>query len=131
MVGNQAKPERQGSNMTEQNGSGTVEEYQGEKLSPALPYTYKWNKYDTITEAKNSEDWPNDNDILKFVNQSTERAAKAKAYQETVKDKKKEYEQSEAYTTKEMEKLLVIRFKAQGLDEAAAVAKAKEVASSM
>jgi hypothetical protein len=92
---------------------GKVEEYQGEKLNPPIEYFYEFTKYDNVAEAKASEDWLNDNDILKIVNQTAERTAKASAYQKAVADKKKEYEKSDAYTRKEMVKLLVLRGKSQ------------------
>ena len=99
--------------MTEQTGNGKVEEYQGEKLNPPIDYTYSYSKYDNLTEARASENWPSDNEILKWVNQTQERTAKASAYQKAVADKKKVYETSDAYTRKEMVKLLVLRGKSQ------------------
>jgi hypothetical protein len=109
--------------MTKQNGTGKVEEYQGEKLNPAIDYDYEFSKYDTLVEAKASEDWPSDNEVLKWVNQTAERTAKASAYQKAVADKKKEYEKSDAFTRKEMIKLLVLRGKSQ--------AEAEKIADSM
>ena len=92
---------------------GKVEEYQGETLNPPIEYPYSFKKYENVAEAKASEDWLNDNDILKFINQTAERTAKAAAYQKAVADKKKVYETSDAYTRKEMVKLLILRGKTQ------------------
>lgn len=109
--------------MTKQNGSGKVEEYQGETLNPPIEYVYEFDKFDTLSEAKASESWPSDNEVLKWVNQTQERTAKASAYQKAVADKKKEYEKSDAFTRKEMVKLLVLRGKTQ--------AEAEKIADSM
>lgn len=112
--------------LVKKSGSGKVEEYQGEKLNPPIEYTYEFDQYEgpgSVQEAKSSEDWMNDNDILKNVNQTKERTAKASAYQKAVADKKKEYEKSDAFTRKEMIKILLLRGKTQ--------AQAEEIADSM
>lgn len=107
--------------MTTQNGKGTVEEFQGEKQNPPIEYTYTFSKYDSLTEAKASEDWPSENEILKWVNQTAERTAKASEYQKATKSLREAYEKSDAFTYKEMVKLLLLRGKTQA--EAEAIAK--------
>lgn len=109
--------------MTAKTGSGSVEEYQGKPVSPVINYTFEYSVHDTLTEAKNSEDWPNDSDILKWVNQTAERSAKASAYQKAVADLKAKYEASPEFRQAQFVKSAV----AMGFspDEAEALAKSK------
>lgn len=80
--------------MTAKTGTGKVEEYQGKPVTPAIDYSFDYSVYDNLTEAKQSEDWPNDSDILKWVNQTAERSAKASSYQKAVAELKTKYEAS-------------------------------------
>ncbi len=87
--------------MTTKMGTGTVEEYQGNPVVPVRVYSFEFNVHDTLTDAKNSEDWPSDSEVLKWVNQTSERSAKASAYQKEVADLKKAYEDSPEFKRKQ------------------------------
>ena len=78
--------------MTTKTGSGEISEYQGKVISPAIPYTFEYSVYDTLTEAKDSQDWPSDAEVLKWVNQSSERKSKANQYQKTLAPLREAYE---------------------------------------
>ena|ERR1022692_3060994 len=109
--------------MIQQNGSGTVEEYQGKPVSPAITYSFTYSTHETLAEAKQSEDWPSDNEVLKWVNQTAERSAKASAYQKAVAELKAEYEKSPAFRQAQFVKsAIAMGFSA---DEADALAKSK------
>lgn len=79
---------------------GSVEEYQGKKLPAAIPFSGVADNYENIGELKTSEDWPNDSDILKFVNRGKVTSAKAAAYQAATKELKTAYEASDEYKRK-------------------------------
>ena len=109
--------------MTKKTGSGTVEEYQGKPVSPVITYDFEFNVYDSLTEAKQSEDWPSENEVLKWVNQTAERSSKASAYQKAVADLKKAYEASPEFRHAQFVKsAIAMGFSA---DEAEALAKSK------
>ena len=81
--------------------SGTVDTYQGQPVSPVIAYSGEAEQYENLTEAKQSEDWPGDNEILKWINTRSLTAAKAKKYQEVTKTLKENYEKSPAYLRKQ------------------------------
>ncbi len=103
--------------------SGEVLEYQGEKLSTPVKYEFDYEVYENLAEAKQSEDWPGDSEILKFVNQRRFTSQKAKAYQNATKDLKTAYEQSDAFKRKN----LVNSALAAGLAQAEAEAMADSI----
>jgi len=93
--------------MTRKTGSGTVQEYQGKPVTPAIPYTFEWDAYDNVPEAKASSDWPNDNDNLRSTNQNAERSAKAKAYQAAIAELKRAYEDSAEFKNEQLVKAVM------------------------
>ena len=82
--------------------TGTVEEYQKTKLDKPIEYSGETDNYENISELKSSEDWPNDSDILKFVNGRKLTSAKAAAYQTATKALKEKYEASPEYQRKNL-----------------------------
>lgn len=88
--------------MTKKTGKGQVQEYQGKPLSPALDYTFEYEVYDSVAEAKASENWPNDSDMLKFVNQRAERSAKASSYQAVIAPLKEAFENSAEFKRQQL-----------------------------
>ncbi len=76
---------------------GKVEAYQGKALATPIEFGGDVEVFENLTEAKGSEDWPSDNEILKIINTKLLTSAKAKAYQEATKDLKKAYEESTEY----------------------------------
>lgn len=82
--------------------SGKVEEYQGKKLDTAISYEFSYDVYENLADARNSEDWPGDSEILKFVNQRKFTSAKAQAYQKATKQLKEAYEASADYKRKQL-----------------------------
>ena len=80
--------------------SGTVEEYQGQKQTPPISYEFTYDVFENLAEAKQSEDWPGDSEILKFVNQRRFTSQKAQAYQKATKSLKEAYEKSNDYKFK-------------------------------
>lgn len=109
--------------MTSKTGNGTVEEYQGKPVSPVITYNFDYSVYDNLTEARASEDWPSDNEVLKWVNQTAERSAKASSYQKAVAELKKAYEASPEFRQAQFVKsAIAMGFSA---DEAEALAKSK------
>jgi len=107
-------------------GSGSVSEFMGQAVSPAIDYSFEFSVYENLTEAKASENWPSDNEILKWVNQTSERSAKASAYQKAIADLKKTYENSPAYKLAQAVKTLTALGYSQA--EAEAIAQAKTAA---
>src|SRR5258707_10450956 len=82
--------------------SGKVEEYQGEKVEPVVTYNFDYEVFENLNEAKTSEDWPGDSEVLKFVNQRKFTSAKAQAYQKATKALKDAYEASDAFKRKNL-----------------------------
>lgn len=80
---------------------GSVAEYQGQPVTPAITYSGSAEVFENLAEAKNSDSWPNDSDILKFVNNKVLTAAKASKYQEVTKDLKAAWEASPAKLRKD------------------------------
>ena len=103
--------------------SGTIEEYQGDKLPTPVSYSYDANQYENLAEAKQSEDWPGDSEILKFVNQRMVTSAKAQAYQKATKPLKEAYEKSADFKRKNLIKAAVDAGFSQAEAEAMADAK--------
>jgi hypothetical protein len=107
----------------EKTGIGKVEEFMGKPVSPAIEYSFSWKAYENVGEAKNSEDWPNDADMLKFVNQRAERSAKAQSYQTAIKDLKSAYENSNEFKIAQLVKAAVAAGFSQAEAEALAQSK--------
>jgi len=73
---------------------GTVAEYQGKPVSPELKFSGSADQYENISEARGSEDWLSDAEILKAINAKKVTAAKSSAYQGVIKPLKDAYEAS-------------------------------------
>ena len=82
--------------------SGKVEEYQGTVVNPPVSYEFSYEVFENLQEAKNSEDWPGDSEVLKFVNQRKFTSSKAQAYQKATKSLKETYESSDAFKRKNL-----------------------------
>ena len=70
---------------TQKSGSGEVQEFDGKALDTPIQYSFTYNVYENLADAKSSEDWPSDNEVLKWINQNAERSAKSTAYQAATK----------------------------------------------
>src|ERR1043166_4091336 len=81
---------------------GEVLEYQGKKLDSPIKYDGSAESYENLTEAKNSEDWLSDAEILKVINSKKLTAAKAAKYQEVTKELKAAYESSPEFKRKQV-----------------------------
>lgn len=81
---------------------GTVSEYQGQKVNPELSYSGEADQFENISEARQSEFWPGDAEVLKFVNNKLLTNAKSSAYQEVIKPLKEAYESSDDYKWKNL-----------------------------
>jgi putative intracellular protease/amidase len=95
-----------------------VEEYQGKKVSPAKEYSFDYWRYTGVVAAKASEDWPNDSDMLKFVNNRSKVASKAKAYQSETEELRKAYEDSAEFKRKNVIDAVLLTGKTQAEAEA-------------
>ncbi len=82
-------------------GSGKVEEFQGQKLSPAIEYAFEFDVCNTVQDVRDTGKWPSDGDILDFVNTKAERSAKAKSYQDATKPLREAYLESPEYKRKQ------------------------------
>lgn len=106
----------------QQYGLTTATEVNAEGIT-VIPYPYEWNSYQTVAEAQASKDWPDEGEILQFVNQSAQRSAKAKSYQKAIADLKSAFEKSPAFRQKQfVESAMAMGF---SRDEADALAKSK------
>lgn len=76
---------------------GTVSEYQGKPVVPELKFSGVADQYENIGEARGSEDWLSDAEILKAINAKKVTAGKSSAYQEVIKPLKEAYEASAEY----------------------------------
>ena len=99
---------------------GTIESYQGKTLDSPIKYSGSCEQYENLTEAKDSEDWPGDSEILKFVNTKKLTAAKAKNYQDATKDLKAAWESSPEYQRESLVKNImtakdIVRSEAEAL----------------
>lgn len=79
---------------------GSVSEYQGTPVSPAIKYSGAVEIFENLAELKASEEFPSDNEILKMVNNKRRTAAKQGEYQKQTADLKTKYEASEAFAQK-------------------------------
>lgn len=109
--------------MKSMSDSGKVEEYQGNALPTPIEYTFDYEVYENLAEAKQSENWPGDSEILKFVNQRLFTSAKAQAYQKATKPLKEAYEKSAEFKFKNLVKAAVDAGFSQEEAEAMATAK--------
>lgn len=89
---------------------GTVEAYQGKALDKPISFNGVVEVFENLTEAKGSEDWPSDNEVLKIINAKRVTAAKAAKYQTATKDLKAAYEASDDF------KIAQFRKAAQAMD---------------
>jgi hypothetical protein len=97
---------------------GEVLEYQGKKLDSPIQYDGNADSYENLSEAKGSEDWLSDNEILKVINSKKLTAAKAAKYQEVTKELKKAYEDSSDYKRKQVIDAVLLAGKSQAEAEA-------------
>lgn len=81
---------------------GTIEEYQGKKLDTPLKYSGVSNVPSDINEARGSEYWPSDGDILKMIQNKIVSNDKASEYQKQIKPLKEAYENSPEYKRKNL-----------------------------
>jgi hypothetical protein len=109
--------------VTRQSGSGKVEEFQGQRLSPAIEYAFEWDSCGNVQDVRDSGKWPSDGDILDFVNTKAERSAKAKSYQDATKPLREAYLESPEYKRK--------TFIASAVSMGMSQAKAEELADSL
>lgn len=86
--------------MKSESFKGSVTEYQGEPVNPAINYEGEAEIFENIAELKASEDFPSDSEILKLVNTKRRTAAKQGKYQEVTAELKKKYEASPAFVRK-------------------------------
>lgn len=86
---------------------GTVEAYQGKTLDKAISFSGSVEVFENLAEAKQSEDWPGDNEILKIVNAKRVTSAKAAEYQKATKELKAAYEASADYKRAQLIKAAV------------------------
>ena len=102
--------------------TGTVEEYQGKKLDTPKNYSFDPLQYESIAEAKNSEDWhvPDDGEILKDINRSKFTSAKAQSYQKETASLKLTYEKSVEFRTANLVKAAMLGGMSKGDAEALA-----------
>jgi hypothetical protein len=89
----------------EKSDKSTVETFMGETLNPPLEYVFNWNEFEgpgSVEEAKSAGKWLADKDILERINGDAKLAAKAKAYQDVLKEKRKAYEGTDEFSRKEI-----------------------------
>src|SRR5947209_2934020 len=70
--------------------SGTIETAFGNKLPAALPFTGKFDAYETPAEIREKGDWPSESDIVKMVNTDRKMSARAAATAAALEAKFKE-----------------------------------------
>ncbi len=97
---------------------GTVDTYASKPVDPPIKYSGTADQYENVSEAKSSEDWLGESEILKTINTKKLTAAKAGKYQEVTKTLKAAYENSWEYKRKNMVDSAI----AMGLDRASAEA---------
>jgi len=103
--------------------TGTIEKFMERKLDKPITYTFDAKQYENIAEAKASEDWPGQGDILKIVNRNKITSAKAQAYQKETVDLRKEYENGPDYKRKTLIDAAVLAGFSQAEAEALAASK--------
>jgi len=111
--------------MTHKDGSASVSEFMGKPVSPAIPYDFEYSVFDNLAEARQSEDWPSDSEVLKWVNQTAERSSKAKAYQEAVKTLRESYEKTREFKVANLAKSAITAGICATAEEAAIWAEAQ------
>lgn len=92
---------------------GTIESYQGKTLDNPIKFSGNVELYENTPEAKQSEDWPSENEILKVVNTKKLTAAKAAEYQKATAALKKEYEESDEFKRANLVKALMLSGKSK------------------
>lgn len=102
---------------------GTVEAYQGKQLDKPIQFSGTVELFENLTEAKGSEDWPSDNEVLKIINTKRVTAAKASKYQEATKELKTQYEASSDYKKSQLVKAAMAAGFSQAEAEALAASK--------
>lgn len=65
---------------------GTIKEFNGKKLAEPLDYDYTWKSYVDIDEVRSANKMPDDEAIVKFVNDASQKAARSKAYFKKLED---------------------------------------------
>lgn len=78
-------------------GNAQITEFMGQTLSTPIPYSWEGEHFENLTEAKGSDSWPSDNEVLKIINTKLTTAAKANAYQAALKPVREAYEQTREY----------------------------------
>ena len=86
---------------------GTVEAYQGKSLDKPITFSGTVDLFENLTEAKGSEDWPSENEMLKIVNTKRTTSAKAAEYQKATKSLKEAYEASSDFKRAQLVKAAV------------------------
>lgn len=85
--------------MKNQSKSIVVNTFQGKALDKPLSGIAEWQDFESIEEAKNAGKWPNDADILTFVNRTQKANAVSKETQRLTADLLKAYKDSPEYQT--------------------------------
>lgn len=67
--------------MTSEKFTGTIENFYGKPVSPALTYEATVEKFDTIDEVKAQNEYPKDSEIVDFINAKRKANARQKAMQ--------------------------------------------------
>ena|ERR1022692_239529 len=81
--------------------NGEVTEFQGKEVSPSIKFSWNADQYETITEIKNSPDWPSDAEILRIVNQKKDNTARQAAHAIATKDLRAIWEASPEFRKQE------------------------------
>lgn len=66
--------------------SGTIESAYGRTFSPALKFEGEYDAYSTVAELRSSKDFPDDKEILAYVNAQRKANARQKLMQETLNE---------------------------------------------
>ena len=74
--------------------SGTVKKFMERDLPKPITYKFDPNQFTAVDEAKNAGKWPNDSNILDWLNRDLATSAKAQAYQKATADLRTDYEKS-------------------------------------
>jgi hypothetical protein len=61
--------------------TGTIENFYGKPVSPALTYEATVEKFETIDEVKSKNEYPSDSEIVDFINAKRKANARQKAMQ--------------------------------------------------
>lgn len=93
-----------------------------------VEYKVEYDVFENLAEAQASEDWPSENEILKYVNTKRKTAAVAKSYQEAVAPFKAEFDNSPAKRYKDFIDS-VIKATGKTTEEAAALAESLGIAA--